>query len=222
MSSDARSRSLDLEAARRGDVLEVDAAEAGSDRLDRRDDRVGILRVEADRPGVDAAELLEEQRLALHHGHRRLGPDVAEPEHRAAVGDDGDGVRLIVRFHDALGIVGDRLGRRARRPACTPSSRSSRVFTGAFDVHVDLAAEVQQERAVGDVLDLTPGDRRGRPRRSRSAWAPSVASTLTSRIFASGLDAHEIDRVEQPARVRDRAREIGEAAGPCRRGAPAA
>ena len=85
---------LDLEAARRRDVLEVDAAEPGRDRGDRGDDLVGVGRREADRPGVDAAELLEQHRLALHHRHRRLGADVAEPEHRGAVADDGDGVLL--------------------------------------------------------------------------------------------------------------------------------
>lgn len=46
---------LDLEAARRGDVLQVDAREAGGDGLDDRDDLVGVLGVQADRPGVDAA-----------------------------------------------------------------------------------------------------------------------------------------------------------------------
>ena len=39
---------LDLEAARRRDVLEVDPAEAGRDRLHGGDDLVGVLRVEAD------------------------------------------------------------------------------------------------------------------------------------------------------------------------------
>ena len=42
---------------------------------------------------VDAAELLEQHRLALHDRHRGLGADVAEAEHRGAVGDDGHGVR---------------------------------------------------------------------------------------------------------------------------------
>src|SRR3546814_9151301 len=44
---------LDLEAARRGDVLEVDAAEAGSDHLDGLHDLVGVLAGQADGPGVD-------------------------------------------------------------------------------------------------------------------------------------------------------------------------
>ena len=58
------------------------------------DDLVGVLGVQADRERVDAAELLEEHRLALHHRHRGLGADVAEAEHGAAVGDDGDRVAL--------------------------------------------------------------------------------------------------------------------------------
>ena len=95
---------LDLEAARRGDVLEVDAAEDRRDRLDRADDLVRILRVEADREGVDAAELLEQHGLALHHGQRGLRADVAEPEHGGAVADDRDACcRLIVRFQTFSG-----------------------------------------------------------------------------------------------------------------------
>ena len=85
---------LDLEAAGRRDVLEVDPAESGRDRGDRGDDLVGVGGREADRPGIDGAELLEQHRLALHHRHRRLGPDVAEPEHRRAVAHDGDRVLL--------------------------------------------------------------------------------------------------------------------------------
>ena len=85
---------LDLEAARRGDVLEVDAAEAGRQRDDRADDLVDILRRQADRKGVDASELLEQHRLPLHDRERRLGPDVAEPEHGGPIGDDRDRVLL--------------------------------------------------------------------------------------------------------------------------------
>ncbi len=72
---------LDLEAARRGDVLQVDAAEAGRDGLDDLDDLVGVLGVQADRPGVDAGEPLEQGRLALHHRQRGGGADVAQAQH---------------------------------------------------------------------------------------------------------------------------------------------
>jgi hypothetical protein len=80
---------LDLKAARHGDVLEIDAAEGRGHRRDEGDDLVDVLGVDAQRQGVDASELLEQHRLALHHGHRRGGADVVEPEHGRPVGDDG-------------------------------------------------------------------------------------------------------------------------------------
>jgi hypothetical protein len=96
---------LDLEAARRRDVLEVDAAEAGGHPDDGLDDLVGVGGVQADRDAVDAAELLEQHGLALHHRHRGRGPDVAEAQHGGAVGDDGDGVGHpgVVLGHRRLG-----------------------------------------------------------------------------------------------------------------------
>ena len=93
----------------------------GAISFDRLDDLVGVLGVEADREGVDVGELLEQHRLALHHRHRRLGADVAEAEHGAAVGDDGDGV-LLDRVLEGLGaVVVDVHGRPGRRRACRPS-----------------------------------------------------------------------------------------------------
>ena len=83
---------FDLETARRRNVLEVDAAEDRRDELHRLDDLLGILGVETDGEGVDAAELLEEYRLAFHDGERRFRSEVAEAENSRAVGDDRDGV----------------------------------------------------------------------------------------------------------------------------------
>ena len=57
-------------------------------------DLVDVLGVEADREGVDAGEPLEQRRLALHHRQRGDRAEVAQPEHRRAVGDDRDGVAL--------------------------------------------------------------------------------------------------------------------------------
>jgi len=85
---------FDLKAARGGDVLEVDAAEGRGHGCDEGDDLVDVLGVDAQREGVDAGELLEQHRLALHHWHGRGRADVAEPEHGAAVGDDGHHVAL--------------------------------------------------------------------------------------------------------------------------------
>ena len=73
------------------------------------DDLLDVGGVQADRDGVDAAELLEQHGLALHHRHRGGRADVAEAEHGGAVGDDGDGVRHpgVVLGHRRVG--GDRL-----------------------------------------------------------------------------------------------------------------
>ena len=104
---------LDLEAARRGDVLEVDAAEAGGEALDGLDDLVDVLRVKAQRDGVHAAEGLEQRALALHDGHGRSRADVAQAEHGRAVGDDGHGVCLhgvLVRIGRILSDLAARLG----------------------------------------------------------------------------------------------------------------
>ena len=100
---------LDLEAAGRGDVLEVDPAEAGRQPGDGLDDLLGVRGRQADRDGVDAAELLEQDGLALHHRHRRGRADVTQAEHRGAVGDDRHGVGhpRVVTGH--AGVRGDRL-----------------------------------------------------------------------------------------------------------------
>ena len=154
----------------------------GAIAVDGRDDLVHVLRVEADRQGVDAAELLEQHRLALHHRQRRLGADVAEPEHGRAVGDDGDRVLLDREVPDLRGVLGDRRAdagdaRRVRHREVV--ARLQRDLRG----DLDLAAEVQQEGAVGDVLDLDAVERAdGGDDRARCAPA-SVASTVTSRTF---------------------------------------
>jgi hypothetical protein len=78
---------FDVEAVRRLDVLEVDAAEGGLHRGNHVAQLVQVLLVELDVEDVDAGELLEEHRLAFHH---RLGgqrADVAQAQHGSAVGD---------------------------------------------------------------------------------------------------------------------------------------
>ena len=83
---------LDVEALGRLDVLEVDAAEGRLERGDDVDQLVGVALVDLDVEHVDAGELLEQHRLAFHH---RLGgerADVAQAQHRGAVGDHADQV----------------------------------------------------------------------------------------------------------------------------------
>ena len=122
----------------------------GAMRLHRLDDLVGVLGVQADREGVDAGELLEEHRLALHDRHRRLGADVAEAEHGGAVGDDGDRVALDRVLEGLVAVLGDRHAdaRDARRVGHREVvARLQRLLVALLD----LAADVQQERAVGGV-----------------------------------------------------------------------
>ncbi len=205
---------LDLEAPRRRDVLEVDPAERRRHRLDHRDDLVDVLRGQAQRVGVDARELLEQQRLALHDRHRRLRPDVAEAEDRGPVGHDGDRVALHREVPSALGVLVDRLrhARDARRVG-------HREVVAGLDrhgaVHADLAPQVQLKRPVGDGLDADAVDLLDRPHhrlavRGVDARHRDVADDLPA------LDAHEVDRAEDAALVADRARDEPERARPLR------
>ena len=160
MSRDSRSRALDLEAARGGDVLEVDAAEAGRDHLDGADDLVGVLGGQADRPGVDVGEPLEQRGLALHHRQRGAGADVAEAQHGRSVGDDRDRVALDRQSPHVLGVLVDR-----HRDAADARGVGHREVVAGAQRHLrldlDLAADVEQEGPVGDLVDL---DARRAPR----------------------------------------------------------
>ena len=128
--------------------------------LDGGDDLVGVLGVEADRERVDAAELLEQQRLALHHRHRRLRADVAEAEHGAAVGHDGDGVALDRVLEGLVAVLGDRAadprdaGRvghrevvaRAQRRACCAARSCRRRAPGTCGRWCRSAARPRRRR----------------------------------------------------------------------------
>src|SRR5690606_4547909 len=103
--------------------------------------------VEADRERVDAGEVLEQERLALHDRQRRLGPDATEAQHRRAVGDDGDGVLLDRQVVDALRVLGDGLADpgHARRVGHRQVVAVADRHAGQ---HLDLAAVVHEEGAV--------------------------------------------------------------------------
>ena len=98
-------RRLDLEALRRLDVLEVDGAEGRFQRRHHVDEAGGIGGIHLDIEHVDAGEFLEQDRLAFHH---RLGgkrPDIAQAEHRGAVGDHADQVAA-----HGVDVRGQRVG----------------------------------------------------------------------------------------------------------------
>ena len=97
---------LDDEAFRRGDVLQVDAAEARLHQCHRLDELVGILGVELDVDRIDVGEALEEHRLAFHHRLRGERTEIAEAEYRSAVGDHRDQIALcgiVIGFRRILG-----------------------------------------------------------------------------------------------------------------------
>jgi hypothetical protein len=151
---------LDLEAAGSADVLEVDAAEGRREPGDGVDEQVDVGDVEADRHGVDAAELLEQQRLALHDRQRGLGPDVTEPQHGGAVGDDGDGVRLPRVVVDQRAVLRDG-GADARDPRRV----GQRQVLAGLQRH-----RTRRPRPCRRGAGRRPGRGRGRPR-------PGPAST---------------------------------------------
>ena len=199
---------LDLEAARRRDVLEVDAGEDRGDQLDRAHDLVDVLGVEADRERVDAGEPLEQRRLALHHRQRGERAEVAQPEHRGAVGDDGDGVALDRQPAGVLGVLGDRQAdpRDARRV-------DHRQVVAVADRHLgldlDLAAEVHQEGAVGDLADGHALDARRAPRSACSACSVSLAAQVTSMLQPLVPGRRDVERGDDPAGLLDRVRSAG-------------
>jgi hypothetical protein len=202
---------LDLEAARRRDVLEVDATERRRDRLHRADDLVGVLRGQADREGVDIREFFEQHRLALHHGQCRLGSDVPEPEYRGAVADDGDAVALDREVPDLV-----RIPRDGMRDACDTRRVDHREVVPRLQrqtrAHLELAPEVGEEDTVGDLDHLDAVDR------------PDGGDDLVKMLLVVSqdvdiadlrrtLDPDEVDRAEQAAGLADRRGQAGEGPG---------
>ena len=145
---------LDVEALRRLDVLEVDAAEGGLERGDDVDELVGVALGELDVEDVDAGEFLEEDALAFHH---RLGgerADGAQPEDRGAVGDDRDHVAARREAARLPGVLDDRLARRghARRVREREVAlREQRLGRGDFDLSGDREAMIV-ERGFAEVV----------------------------------------------------------------------
>ena len=104
---------------------------------------------------------------------------------------------LIVRFQADSAVVGDRLAdagdarRVGHREVVARLERRLRT-------HLELPAEVQEERAVGDVLDLDAVDRADRlDDRARGARRSTPAPSR--RAPSRPLDADEVDRAERAA-----------------------
>ena len=202
---------LDLEAARRRDVLEVDAAEGGGDQLHGLDDLVGVLGVEADREGIHTGQLLEEHGLAFHHRHGRFGTDVAQAEHRGAVGDHGHRVLLDRQREGPLRVLLDRQAY-ARHPWRVGHRQIVPRPDRHLAPHLDLAAEMHQEGAVGDIGDLDAGQA---PELVDDALGVLVVPRLDRDVAEDAVARHfdQVDRADIAACLPDDHRDAPEHAG---------
>ena len=165
-------------------------------------DLVGVGGVEADREGVDAGELLEQAALALHHRHRRVRADVAEAEHGGAVGYHGDRVALDRVLECLVDVLGDRqadprdAGRVGHREVV---ARLQWMLVVLFD----LAADVQQEGAVGRVDDLSAVGRLDRRDDAVPVLAVGGVDDDVAQAVAA-VDLDEVDRSDHRTGVADR------------------
>jgi hypothetical protein len=79
---------LDVEALRRLDVFQVDAAQRGLHGSNDLDELVGVALGQFDVEHVDTGKFLEQAALALHHRFTGQRANVAQAQHGRAVGDD--------------------------------------------------------------------------------------------------------------------------------------
>ena len=135
---------FDLKAFGAADVFQVDAAESGGDRLDRRHHLLLGGGVQTDGERIHAAELLEQNALALHDRQAGFGADVAEPQHGSAVGDHRDGAAFEGIAIDIFGVFGDLaagfghaggVGRGERVPVLDRKQAFYGKFAVVFFVH---------------------------------------------------------------------------------------
>ena len=88
---------FNLKAARRGNILQIDAAEGGRQRFHRRDDLFAVFCRQADGKGIDTAELLEEHALPSITGMAASGPISPRPNTAVPSVTTATVLRLMVR-----------------------------------------------------------------------------------------------------------------------------
>ena len=81
---------LNLKAARCGNILQIDAAEAACDQRNGLAEFLRILRTDAERNRLHPAELGKECAFALHDRHCCERTDITETEDSSSVRDDGN------------------------------------------------------------------------------------------------------------------------------------
>jgi len=77
-----------LKTAWLGNVLEIDAPKGRLDEPHSADQVFRRPGIQAERDGIDASQVLKEQRLALHNRHPRARANIAQAEHARAIGND--------------------------------------------------------------------------------------------------------------------------------------
>src|SRR5262249_23848920 len=100
-------RALDIEALRRLDILQVDAAEGRLQTRDNVYELVRIALIDLDIEHVNASKFLEQAPLAFHHRLAGECADVAEPEHGRAIGDDRNEIGARCKARRLLRVVLD-------------------------------------------------------------------------------------------------------------------
>ena len=144
---------LDLEAARRGDVLEVDPAEdrARSPATVRTISSASWVSRQIGQASMPANRL-NSAALPSITGSAASGPMLPSPSTAEPSVTTATVLRLIVRRRASLGALGD--GPAHPRDAGGVGHRQVvAVAQRHLRLHLDLAAEVHQERAVGDLAD---------------------------------------------------------------------
>ncbi len=138
---------FDFEAARCGDIFEIDAAENRGDAYDGLDYLVDVFRIETHRPRVDLSELFEEHALAFHDGCSSKRTDIAKTEYCGAVGNDGNGVAFDRQLKRFARIRSDR-HRHARDTRRVHCRKIGTRFHRNLRLDGYLAAEVGEKRAI--------------------------------------------------------------------------
>ncbi len=100
---------FNLKASGGGDVLQIDAPEAGSHPGHRLDDFLRVLGVQTDGDGIDAPKFFEQDGFSLHNRHGGMGPDVSQAQDGAAVGYHRYGVGFHGVCIGSRFVLGDDL-----------------------------------------------------------------------------------------------------------------
>ena len=140
--------------------------------------------------------------------------DVAQTEHRGAVGDDGDGVALDGQPPRVLRVLGDAPGRPGPRRAC----RSSTGRRGCGSA--PWAGSRSCRRGARGRCGRRPcrwSRRRRRPSASvsRWAWAVSLAAQVTSIGSRSWPERRDVERGDHAAGLLDRVGQLADRVAAC-------